>query len=191
MRRQTKRPRSHSNENNNYYGNDNRNYNRNGFNRISRIVPDQGGCYVRTAKPSGRIVPDQSDGRWLHIAVPSSRRCWTKRHIHQGITSSCSFKNNSGFPCLSNDLERPHFKLGTCIRSLRCIRLNLRGRCWYSRAKKSARRRLSVVRRDRGDSRTRHSEKVICPLDRIGLPSARRIPGRKRISENILFSFRL
>jgi hypothetical protein len=44
-------------ENDNYHDNDN------DFNRISRIVPDQVGCNVRTAKQSGQIIPDQSDER--------------------------------------------------------------------------------------------------------------------------------
>ncbi|HVD04587.1 MAG TPA: hypothetical protein VNB89_01150, partial [Gemmatimonadaceae bacterium] len=56
--------------NDNSYGNNN-SYSYS-FNRISRIVPDQVGCYVRTAKPSGRKIPDQSDRRRVDTSVENS-----------------------------------------------------------------------------------------------------------------------
>jgi hypothetical protein len=77
-------------ENDNYHDNDN------DFNRISRIVPDQVGFCVRTAKPSGRMIPDQSDRRraeapWRALAD------WTERHTHQGLQAVAGSKTIQAF----------------------------------------------------------------------------------------------
>jgi hypothetical protein len=86
------------NDNDNDNGNGNGNDNNNDFNRISRIVPDQVGYYARTATPSGRMIPDQSDERRAKYHCTELTKRSDKGHTHQRTTSSCSFKNNSGFP---------------------------------------------------------------------------------------------
>jgi hypothetical protein len=59
---------------------------------------------VETAKQSGRMIPDQSDGRHADTAAPNSRGGWTKGTPIKAVQAVAVSKYNQAFHVFENGL---------------------------------------------------------------------------------------